>query len=292
MTTATAAEDAMRLDAHPSHCPECDYALDGLPSAGKCPECGHTYDSNCLIFRGYQAGRSANYATGTRKRMVWSLSVWTAFFAFTFGGLFSATTRSRSATDWLLNAGFVVVMLWTVVSLTWRRATLDGPPCQLWLCREGYWLRDRTSMPAKPAKRRLGWIVGWLISLTILGVVIYTSPMVVIVMVGLFAAMVALVLRFARAKPMPVSTRIVGDTKTAFHAWEPTTKTFVERKSPGLYQVTITPEVGSFWKLDVRQPQTFVTEMTDVEAESLRSRFFEWVQTANTVPAQQDVRHV
>jgi hypothetical protein len=38
------------------HCPDCGYELRGLPSEGKCPECGFAYEESMFSLRGRQSG--------------------------------------------------------------------------------------------------------------------------------------------------------------------------------------------------------------------------------------------
>ena len=38
-------------------CPECEYALDGLPDEGSCPECGFSYDASMWSIRGLDVRR-------------------------------------------------------------------------------------------------------------------------------------------------------------------------------------------------------------------------------------------
>jgi len=39
-----------------SHCPRCDYSLQGLPDSGICPECGEAYSQEFIVLRGRPLG--------------------------------------------------------------------------------------------------------------------------------------------------------------------------------------------------------------------------------------------
>lgn len=51
-------------------CPECGYALSGLPDAGVCPECGHDYDQSMLVLHGSARGRFANFGNAATRNVM------------------------------------------------------------------------------------------------------------------------------------------------------------------------------------------------------------------------------
>jgi hypothetical protein len=278
--TAATEPASSRLGGHPSHCPECDYPLEGLPEVGVCPECGRPYDTKYLVLRGYVVGRDASYATGTRKQMIWSLCGWSLFFVFQIYQL-GTTTRPRRVQDVLLMIGVFAPMLWTLVALVWRRSTLDGPPCQLWLCPDGYWLRVRAARPPSKISRYAGRTIVTAAFLGFLGFMFYNSPVLGACFIVGLAGFSWLVWRFEKAGAVPTFERTVGEAETAvFIAWEPTMTSLVEPKSGVVHRVTIVPEKGSFWKFETRRPLVFATSITEPEATELREHMWRWIGRA------------
>ena len=70
--------DPLRLAA----CPECGYALDGLPDDGRCPECGRAYDRAELTLFGSALGTTA----GTAKASRWKVAGHAAFLGLIIVG--------------------------------------------------------------------------------------------------------------------------------------------------------------------------------------------------------------
>src|SRR5688572_3267499 len=56
---AVQAGDLLRLE----NCPQCGYALAGLPAAGICPECGTAYDQSTVVLHGWGRGEHATLDT-------------------------------------------------------------------------------------------------------------------------------------------------------------------------------------------------------------------------------------
>jgi hypothetical protein len=51
-------------------CPDCDYALAGLPAEGVCPECGRPYDQDIVVLYGRGDGVHASLANSPRGKVV------------------------------------------------------------------------------------------------------------------------------------------------------------------------------------------------------------------------------
>lgn len=63
---------AVRLDT----CPFCGYPLEGLPSAGRCPECGLAYDENTYILRAITRGTSGMSKSRAALWILVAVSAW------------------------------------------------------------------------------------------------------------------------------------------------------------------------------------------------------------------------
>lgn len=114
-------------------------------------------------------------------------------------------------------------------------------------------------------------------------IIVYMTPVVGVIFFCVAVVPVALIWRFARADPPPtVTTRMGHGEPIVLNAWEPRTRSFVEWKSNGVYRVRIVPDIGPFWKLDLRRQQELLTKMSDREAVSLIKWLAEWIGASGT----------
>jgi hypothetical protein len=70
MTIHTPQPDPVTLTTLAGLCPECEYALTGLPPRGRCPECGREYDQSIIVLRGWASGELATGLGGRRRDAV------------------------------------------------------------------------------------------------------------------------------------------------------------------------------------------------------------------------------
>lgn len=52
-------------------CAACGYALQGLPAAGTCPECGRAYSDDVIVIYGYARGNHATASTARPRSLIW-----------------------------------------------------------------------------------------------------------------------------------------------------------------------------------------------------------------------------
>ncbi len=109
----------------PPFCPECGYALRGLPAAGRCPECGWGYGRELVLFE------SADVAAG--RSGWWSVHALNAAFV-----VFLVVTLLM-VTRWLQYDGFVqnLLVLLAVGAVGWVKSILSGRDLErgLWQAR-------------------------------------------------------------------------------------------------------------------------------------------------------------
>lgn len=68
-------------------CPDCGYALVGLPAHGNCPECGREYDQSVMILPGSARGGTASLADASGSRLVWEIIIIALMFSSFFWDL-------------------------------------------------------------------------------------------------------------------------------------------------------------------------------------------------------------
>ena len=119
------------LASPPARCPECGYAMAGLPPVGQCPECGWGYDDQIIVLFGRGTSvREAVANTSTRDTVI-TLCMLLAFTGIMTWGLVGSS-------QWLvLMAVWAIVLLIGGGLLYARRAKLE-PVEQLRLSAAGF----------------------------------------------------------------------------------------------------------------------------------------------------------
>lgn len=263
----------------PSHCPQCDYALDGLPAAGICPECGRAYDGEFKILRGYSAGWGSNAASSRS----WGPTLWLAAALIVMVLLVDPRTRSRGIKllDLFVLASLAIAFGRALIG----RLTVDGAPCQLWLSPSGYWLRDRT-IPARDGRfERILRGIAALLTILILGAAFYESTAPAIVFLGSLLVFGIVYWTSVRVKAR-VTNRSLGEIGTAgFTSWEPSLRVTLTPQRGGLTRIRIAPCPRPAHELDLRQPLQFDALLTAEEATDLEREIRGWV--SDSVPDSQ-----
>jgi len=114
-----------------SHCPQCDYALEGLPEQGVCPECGTSYDRNNLVLRGLPMGPFQSIFSARR----YTVRAWMGFALLLVYLYFMLGVR------WYLNPVFIVMSVYLgllfMIDLFIRMNSIRDDVAIVWVCDEG-----------------------------------------------------------------------------------------------------------------------------------------------------------
>lgn len=106
--------EPLRLDA----CPGCDYALEGLPTVGACPECGRAYDQQTVVLRGWGCGQRADLASGSP----WAAAGWVTWYAVMVVGCWHSYRNGNVA--WAIcNAALLAFGLGIGLWRRWTRSS-------------------------------------------------------------------------------------------------------------------------------------------------------------------------
>jgi len=122
----------------PARCGGCGYRLIGLPSIGKCPECGEPYSPDELVLFGWGVAKSAQLWNARRGRAF--LVVLSVFGWWTFQGVMEIVTHQYRAAFFILG----ISAIWATSGLLQRRRLLadSDAPIQLRLSSHGHGSRN------------------------------------------------------------------------------------------------------------------------------------------------------
>ena len=118
----------------PQQCPDCGYALHGLPPAGICPECGAPYDPGQIILYGWAGptkSRMANSRSGPAIAGAIAAAAVLLCLAFVY--------RRRVGWEGIVAAAALAAGMAAIV---YHRRSLGTPPVQVRLQPEGVAQRD------------------------------------------------------------------------------------------------------------------------------------------------------
>jgi hypothetical protein len=68
-----ASTTAVPLELANTLCPNCGYALEGLASSGKCPECGRVQNPSEVVLYGWTRGQFENTGNSKPSRFLWAV---------------------------------------------------------------------------------------------------------------------------------------------------------------------------------------------------------------------------
>lgn len=257
-----------------SNCAKCDYALVGLPSTGVCPECGTPYDDRFIILRGYATGAGATHANASPKSVPWLLAGMTLPFALQF---YFIATLGGIRLIWVF-ASFLGVILISYVIFTLRRLRIDGPPMQLWLCREGFWLNDRTAWVGRGATAH---VARWTFPLVFfgLGIFFFTQNAVVGVLLLFFVGAISFGMWKNAHHPdrSIVELELPAGDRQRFVRWVAVTESAFTPRAHGQVVIRLKKKSLSFWTPQPRYPeQQIVVAMSSQQARSFQDRVERW----------------
>jgi hypothetical protein len=134
-------------------CPECGYALIGLPDAGVCPECGQDYDQSMLVLHGAARGRFANLGNAAGRSVVAQVG-WLILCIVNLRPLVGSSWR-----DPILMLILAFAVGFAVLTVMRRFLADRAGLVQLYLRPEGFLQRDYDDRSLLYALYRVGWVV-------------------------------------------------------------------------------------------------------------------------------------
>jgi hypothetical protein len=113
-------------------CPNCDYCLETLPLAGKCPECGQFYDQQVAVLTGKGRGLHSYYVGGTWRGIGLLLAV-IAFLLWmlTTGHRYFYLTTLHIVMWLIILFPFALIQMYAWIS------SPRAPQMQVWISRQG-----------------------------------------------------------------------------------------------------------------------------------------------------------
>ena len=121
----------------PQNCPDCGYALTGLPPAGRCPECGIPYDDTMIVIYGFGAGARQRGYNRRDERPSWMRITLFCAVGVVVAFMWLSTGGGRGLG--LVMTVFLAASMWD----WWRRRAIASPlPVQLRMTPEGFAQRD------------------------------------------------------------------------------------------------------------------------------------------------------
>lgn len=190
------------------HCPNCGYALEGLPPAGACPECGRGYDQAAVILYGWARGQHETVANAKASRLVWViLASLVGFVGYIPQILFNPRR------DLLYGAAFIVPLLAWQWYRRHQRAGSHPGLIQLRLDSEGCVQFDELAGPSPLGEWAAAnaWIYG--LVLAIGSLVWYLSGTLNAVVLWIFLAICAVFtgIGWRRGRQFRLAMQLVGE---------------------------------------------------------------------------------
>jgi hypothetical protein len=145
-------------------CPNCGYALDGLPRTGTCPECGRQYGKSEVVLHGFARGAHESPQNAKRSRLAWVIFCSVAWILFQLPQLIFG----RMSLGWL--AYYATCALLPLTLLLMRRVDTQHPGLvQLRLTEKGCAQLDDLTGPSELRKKFISnvWIIVLLVALVL-----------------------------------------------------------------------------------------------------------------------------